>query len=588
MANDSPGLEPAIANAKSASALGDRSQQANSLLAGTPARGSLGAMLVEAGLISFEQLERARSIAHAESCRLGAVLAREGMASPRELAAIQALYLGIPMIELASQKVDADALSCLPEAIARRYTTLPLRLEGQELVVAMADPEDLGAIHDLTARARRPIRPVIATAAEIEEHIDLCYKATERLQAEMAVAPAESAGRISSRTVIEEPVVRALDLLLKQAVQDRASDIHIEPQESRLRIRFRIDGVLNDVMSLPLEMHPAFVSRVKIMSGMNIAERRRSQDGQFTFEAEGRKVDARVATSYTVTGEMVGLRILDKGFSVIDLEQIGMLPDSLEQYQKLLRLPYGMLLMSGPTGSGKTTALYASLQRMNRHERKIITIEDPVEYRFTDINQTQVNVQAGITFSSQLRAILRLDPDVILVGEIRDQETALIATHAAMTGHLVLSSIHANDAVGALYRLQELGVEPYLVCASVAGVTAQRLLRRVCPSCQAMVKRPAIEQTACRQELGEQREQFLYGLGCNLCAHTGYQGRTGVFEILPMTEAIREMFLTSAPYANLRAQAIKDGMVSMRRDGMLKVQQGITTPYEVMRAVFTL
>lgn len=549
---------------------------------------SLEAMLVEGGLIAEERLEQARSTAESEGIRLSTVLVRDGTVSPRELAAIVALYLGIPMIELASQEVNAEALKCLPERVARKYTTLPLRLEGDELVAAMASPEDPEVIRDLTARARRPIRPMIATASEIREHIDLYYKATGRFQAEISGSSGAREGRISSGTVMKEPVVRALDLLVKQAVQDRASDIHIEPQESRLRVRFRIDGVLREVMSLPLDIHPALVSRVKIMAGMNIAERRRSQDGQFSSEVDGRTVDVRVGTSYTVTGEMMGLRILDKGFALIGLEQLGLLPGPLEKYQALLKLPYGMVLISGPTGSGKTTLLYASLQRMNRHERKIITIEDPVEYRFADISQIQVNVQAGITFGSQLRAIMRLDPDVILVGEIRDQETALIATHAALTGHLVLSSIHANDTVGALYRLQELGVEPYLVAASVAGVTAQRLVRRVCGGCQTMVKRPTAEQTAYTQELGEQREQFLYGTGCNLCARTGYHGRTGVYEILPMTEGIREMFLSKASYADLRAQAVKEGMITMRRDGMLKVREGVTTPYEAMRAVFAL
>lgn len=543
-------------------------------------------ILLEAGLVAHEHLERARNTMRQEGCQLSSALINDGVVSPRELAAVQALHLGIPMVDLAGQEVDARALSLLPEAVARQYTALPLRFDGEALVVVMANPHDMLALQDLSVRARRPIKQVVATAAEIEEHIDIYYKATERVHAGAAGSP--EAGRMTSRKLADEPVVRLLDLLIAQAIRDRASDIHIEPQEDHMRVRFRIDGVLHEVLILPLTTHLPLVSRLKIMAGMNIAERRRSQDGQFTVEVGGHKVDVRVATGYTVVGEMVSLRLLDKSFAIIDLERLGFTSEALERYQRLLRLPYGMILVSGPTGAGKTTTLYASLNRMNREERNIITIEDPVEYRFADINQIQVNAQAGITFGSQLRAILRMDPDVILVGEIRDQETALIATQAALTGHLVLSTIHANDALSALLRLKELGVEPYLVASAVTGVTAQRMVRRVCPSCRTTARRPKAEQVAYADELGEQREHFTYGAGCNVCARTGYHGRTGVFEILTITESIREGFLSGVPWSELRAEALREGMVTMRQDGMLKVREGITTPYEVMRAVVNL
>lgn len=587
MTSHNQGAEP-IAQTELAPASTEALTMAQPEIEGMASDRSLEAMLVEADVIAPEQIKLARNIAHAEGCRIGPVLIRTGMISPWELAALQALYLGISMVDLASQEIDAEALSYLPEEVARRYTAMPLRLDGDELVVAMADPEDMGAIQDLAAQTRRPIKPVVATSAEIEEHIDIHYKVTGSIQAKGSVLPAEGVEGVSRQTVMEEPVVRLVDLLIRQAIQDRASDIHIEPQESRLRIRFRIDGVLHEVTTLPLSMHPPLISRLKIMSGMNIAERRRSQDGQFTTEVDDRKVDVRVASSHTVLGEMIDLRLLDKSFAIIDLGRLGMLPRALEQYEGLLKLPYGMILVSGPTGAGKTTTLYASLHRINRQERHVVTIEDPVEYRFADINQIQINVQAGITFATQLRAVLRIDPDVILVGEIRDQETAIIAIQSAMTGHLVLSTIHANDAVSALYRLRELGVEPYLVASAVAGVTAQRMVRRLCPSCQTMTKRPAAEQAAYTDELGEQREQFLYGAGCNVCARTGYHGRTGVFETLPITEPIREMFLANASWGELRNKAVDEGMMTMRRDGMTKVREGITTPYEVMRAVFTL
>ena len=342
-------------------------------------------------------------------------------------------------------------------------------------------------------------------------------------------------------------------------------------------------------MNLPLDMHPTIISRLKIMCGMNIAERRRPQDGQLIFEVMDRTVDVRVAISGTVAGEMSVLRLLDdKKFTLLSLDQLGFQPDSEETFRRLLRLPYGMVIVCGPTGSGKSTTLYASVLQMNRTENKVISIEDPVEYHMTDVNQMQVNAEADITFASQLRSILRLDPDVILVGEIRDQETALIATQAALTGHLVLTTLHANDTTSALIRLRELGVPPYLVASSVAGIVAQRMVRAVCQTCMTLTDRPVAEQQAYEAEMGVHQERFQYGTGCNACAQTGYVGRIGVFEVLNISDGIRQLFLEDAPRHELFNKAVEEGIVLLRQDGMIKVQQNLTTPYEVMRVMFSL
>ena len=382
-------------------------------------------------------------------------------------------------------------------------------------------------------------------------------------------------------------MVRILDLVIRQGARDRASDIHIEPQEDTLRVRFRIDGILHDVMNLPMNVHSALLSRVKIMSGLNIAERRRPQDGQITFKDGDRTLDIRVATSNTVNGEMAVLRLLDKTFAFLTLPELGFLPHALERYRTMLKTPFGMVLISGPTGSGKTTTLYASINQLDSVGRNIITIEDPVEYHFGNINQMQVNVQAGMTFSAGLRACMRLDPDIILVGEIRDKETALIASQAALTGHLVLSSVHANDALGVIYRLIDLGVEPFLVASSLIGIVAQRMVRRICTNCSHMTAVSMEEQLTYEREIGEKRSQFLYGDGCGICGQTGYLGRTGIYEVMLMSEDIRRMILENETPDAIKAQALKEGMLSLWHDGMLKVQMGTTTPYEIVRNVFT-
>jgi len=375
--------------------------------------------------------------------------------------------------------------------------------------------------------------------------------------------------------------------MIDEAVKARASDIHLQPQEDKLRVRYRIDGTLHDMLSLPLATATPLCSRIKILANMNIAEHRRPQDGQFSFNMKGRLLDIRVGTTPTVYGEMAALRLLDKSRANLALSELGFLPESLAKYEKMLKVPYGMILVSGPTGAGKTTTLYASVNCLDHVGQNIITIEDPVEYRFQSISQIQVNSRAGITFSSGLRSILRLDPDVILVGEIRDAETAKIAIQSALTGHLVLSSIHANDATGAVFRLLDLDVEPFLISSSLICVVAQRMVRKICPDCAHPVDAPLIEEMAYSKEIGEQRSEFLYGKGCKSCANTGYRGRTGIFEIMCISDEMKMILLNDVTATQLRTQAIKEGMIPLMKNGMLKVKAGITTPSEVLRNAYS-
>ena len=551
---------------------------------------SLGQMVTEAGILTAEEVANAQETAWKERLPLGRVLVKEGMVLSTDLATLTALHLGLAMVDLRSEKIDPAAVALISEDVARRYLVLPISRTSNRLTVAMTDPTDLQVLQDLASRTGYTIDPVITTEEDLQEHVDRAYRITAQpLSGVEASEDDIPESRLTAQTLRESGPAQVINLLLHQALQDRASDIHIEPSDSRLRIRFRIDGILHEVMNLPLDMHPTIISRLKIMCGMNIAERRRPQDGQLTFEVMDRSVDVRVAISGTVAGEMSVLRLLDdKKFTLLSLDQLGFRPDSEEAFRKLLRLPYGMVIVCGPTGSGKSTTLYASVLQMNRIENKVISIEDPVEYHMADVNQMQVNPEADITFASQLRSILRLDPDVILVGEIRDQETALIATQAALTGHLVLTTLHANDTVSALIRLKELGVPPYLVASSVAGIVAQRMVRAVCQTCMTLTDRPVAEQQAYAAEMGEEKQRFQYGSGCNACAQTGYVGRIGVFEVLNITDGIRQLFLEDAPRHQLFSKAVDEGIIVLRKDGMIKVQQNLTTPYEVMRVMFSL
>jgi general secretion pathway protein E len=491
--------------------------------------------------------------------------------------------------KLLRQMPQPEALQLIPEVIARRYNAIPLTISGKTMEVAIADPTNIFALEALAAQSRMRIKPVAATAQEIRDAIDFNYKGFSEIEKQISrisIPDEDSDDKLAIKAATETPLVQSLNLIIDEAVKARASDIHIEPEEDRVRIRYRIDGTLHDTMSLPPNIHRALISRVKILSQLNIADHFRPQDGQFSAESKGRPIDVRVATAPTVLGERATLRLLDKSLAALGLSELGMLPDTLATYENMLKVPYGMILISGPTGAGKTTTLYASINSLDTQENNVITIEDPAEYRFKDINQIQVNPQAGITFASGLRSILRHDPNVILVGEIRDAETANIAVQAALTGHMMLSSIHANDVAGVLSRLLDLKIEPFLIASAVIGVVAQRMVRRICPDCRRLIEAPPVEQMAYEQEMGEKQTEFFYGTGCKSCAYTGYLGRTGIFEILRVSDAIGMMVVNRASSGEIRAQALKEGMISMGRDGMRKVKEGITTPAEVLRSAY--
>ena len=551
-------------------------------------------MLVEAKLITDEQLHHALAQSYKDGRRIGDVLIEQGLITPQQLVIFISLQLNVPFVNLKRQSIQPKAVELINESVARKYNIMPIDLVDGAIVVAMSDPENIQTIDDLSTITKKRVEPVISIPVDIQEAIDQNYRAGSEIEKQLSQIPTRAAAagaleaRISADAIAQAPVVRAIDLLLRQAVRDRASDIHIEPQEDVLRVRYRIDGILHETLSLPLSVHSSLVSRLKIMAGMNIAERRRPQDGQITFTMGDREVDIRAASSNTIHGEMMVLRILDKTFAFLTLPELGFLPESLEQYQNMLKTPFGMVLTSGPTGSGKTTTLYASVNQLDSVGRNIITIEDPVEYHFANINQMQVNTQAQVTFATGLRACMRLDPDVILVGEIRDAETAQIAIQAALTGHLVLSSVHANDTAGVVFRLMDLGVESFLAAQAIVGVVAQRMVRRICPHCARLTRAMPEERLAYEEEMEEEKTEFLYGGGCNFCANTGYLGRAGIYEIMIISEAIRRMILTNANSDDIRAQATREGMMSLWHAGMILVKQGITTPYEVLRNVYSI
>ena len=554
----------------------------------------LGQMLVEAKLITEEQLNHVKELQAKDGNKIERILLQERLITPQQLAFFTSLQLRVPFVNLRREGVRQNAVALIPESIARKYGVIPIDVTDGSLVIAMEDPTDIQAIEELATLTRKRIEPVLSTYQDIQEMIDLTYRVGGEIEKQLSQIPTRfraqriAEARVSAEAIAQAPVVRAIDLLIKQAVRDRASDIHIEPEEDKLRVRYRIDGILHEVMSLPLSVHPPLLSRVKIMAGLNIAERRRPQDGQIPFDMGDREVDIRVATSNTVNGEMVVLRILDKAFAFLPLREIGFLPDALEKYQQMVKTPFGMILISGPTGAGKTTTQYATVNQLDAVGRNIITIEDPVEYRFTNINQMQVNPAAGLNFVTGLRACMRLDPDVILIGEIRDAETAQIGIQAALTGHLVLSSVHANDTASVIARMIDLGVEPFLLASAVIGVVAQRMVRRVCPYCSQPTKISHDEQQAYEQEMNEERSEFPVGSGCNFCADTGYLGRTGIFEVMVMSETIRGMILSDASADDVREQSIKEGTILLWHDGMLKVKAGTTTPYEVIRNVYSI
>ncbi len=554
----------------------------------------LGKVLLDAGLITEEQLDEACQAQADGQGSLSSLIAEKRWVTPESLAMALSLHLNLPLIDLTRHAVQPEVLAQVPEAMARKNHLIPLDMIEDELAVVMEDPTNIRVIEELTARTGKRIMPMVGVREDIETAIDLNYKASRSIAeslAQIASGVEEQGADLGPRSVeltAEDPVVRSVDMMLEQAVRDGASDIHIEPIRDSVIVRYRIDGMLQQVLSLPRGTLAPLLSRIKILSDMNIAETRRHQDGQFSVRFGEDEIFFRVATSETTWGESAVLRILGRAEAIMNLPGLGMATDTLRRFNRMIQAPFGMILVSGPTGSGKTTTLYAALDELDRHQQNIMTIEDPVEFDFSGINQIQVNRAADITFASGLRAILRMDPDIILVGEVRDPETAAVATQAALTGHLVLSSIHANDSPGALFRLANLGVERYMIASSVIGVVAQRLVRRICEHCRTETQPTIEERAAYKEALGEELTTAFAGLGCNFCRHTGFRGRVGVFELLVIDDAMQQLFMQESSAAELKAEALRQGMIPMRQDGMLKVKAGITTPGEVIRNVFTM
>ncbi len=573
----------------------------------------IGEMLVGGGLITEDQLKKALDEQKKRGGKVGEVLVDLGFINEHDMATFLGRQLNLPYIEIEKQLVDTDIVRMIPGAMARRVIALPLYKDKEALVVAMADPLNIFGLDDIKKATGNEIRQVVATRSDILKAINRYYDVGADLEAAAmdfagGIAPAAGegieGGLIPGEVSEDAPVVKLVSMLIAQAILDRASDIHIDPEGKAIKVRYRIDGVLREVKSLQREMHAPIVSRIKILANMDIAEKRIPQDGRFqarvthtdsgpivtavfrernALRLDGdTAVDIRVSTLPVIQGETVVMRILDRSHIILDLEGLNFTPEMFEQYRALIARPYGMILVTGPTGSGKTTTLYASINTLDRKANNIVTVEDPVEYQMMGVNQVQVNAKAGVNFASGLRSILRQDPDIVMVGEIRDRETAEIAIHAALTGHLVFSTLHTNDAAGAATRLIDMGIEPFLIASSAIGIMAQRLVRKICDRC----KKPYTATPELLRELGLSSAEtvtFYRGAGCPACKNSGYQGRIGLYELMVMTDTIRGQIVAKTSSAGIKSAAAQTGFKTMRQVGLLRAAAGITTVEEVLR-----
>ncbi len=569
----------------------------------------IGEMLVAGGMIKEEQLTRALEEQKKRGGKVGEILVDLGFVNEHNLATFLARQLHLPYIEIEKQLVDPDSVKMLPADVARRITAIPLYKDKEALVVAMADPLNIFGLDDMRKASGKEIRQVVATRSDIQRAISNYYgmgqtieEATMDFTGDTSAVLAE-ASVIPGITAEDAPVVKLVSMLIAQAILDHASDIHLDPEGKSIKVRYRIDGVLAEVRNLPREMHAPIVSRIKIMANMDIAEKRIPQDGRFqariTHTESGpivtavyqertalrldgdTTVDIRVSTLPVIQGETVVMRILDRSRIILTLDGLKFSQDILDRYQTLITRPYGIILVTGPTGSGKTTTLYASINTIDRKANNLVTVEDPVEYQISGVNQVQVNPKAGVTFASGLRSILRQDPDIIMVGEIRDRETAEIAIHAALTGHLVFATLHTNDAAGAATRLIDMGIEPFLIASSAIGILAQRLARKICDRC----KKPYPANPDLLKSLGivTGNVTFYRGEGCPACKKTGYLGRIGLYELMDMTESVRSMIINKASSSAIKAAAAQSGFKTLRQAGLLKAAAGETTVEEVLR-----
>lgn len=561
----------------------------------------IGQLLVNNHLITEEHLGKALELQKKEGGRLGSNLVKLGFISEEKLVAFLSQQYGVPAVNLSDYKIDNSLTKFIPVEVAQKYMMMPVARLGATLTVAMVDPSNVFAIDDVKFMTGYNVEPVVAAESAIRNAITECYGQTDALQTAMENFKMEEGELLDfvqeegedvdlgelKQAVEEAPVVKLVNLILSEAINRGSSDIHLEPYEKIFRVRYRIDGVLYDIMKPPPKLKAALSSRIKIMSQLDIAERRLPQDGRIKLKIKGREVDLRVSTLPTLFGEKIVMRILDKGSLVLDLTKLGFEQAALKDFEEAISSPFGMVLVTGPTGSGKTTTLYSALSTINTMDVNIITAEDPVEYNLMGINQVQVKEEIGLTFASALRSFLRQDPDIIMVGEIRDFETAEIAVKAALTGHLVLSTLHTNDAPSTISRLLNMGIEPFLVSASVVLILAQRLCRKVCSQCKEedKVSTQALVNIGFSEEEAKTIKCFK-GKGCSTCSDTGYKGRIALYEVMPVKDEIKELILEGASAAEVKKAAVKVGMKTLRMSGLTKIKEEVTTLEEVMRVTF--
>ncbi|MBC5825684.1 MAG: type II secretion system ATPase GspE [Candidatus Eremiobacteraeota bacterium] len=545
---------------------------------------------MDKGLLSAEQLTLATQNADQRRESLEKILVDMRVAPKDEIMWARAEELGKIYVDLSNRKIDIEIASLIPESTARRHRLVCIGRMDKKITLAMSDPTDIFALDDVRIRTGCIPEPVLSFVDDIERANDAVYSTGDSKwqsivgDAEDVVSVVKDQDDLPEEVVVDAPIVRLADLIITQAIQQKASDIHVEPFEREVVVRYRIDGILRPVMNPPKAIQPALISRLKIMANLNIAEKRVPQDGRIQVNIKRDRYDLRVSVLPCLYGESIVMRILDRKSVMVDLDRLGFHPDLLERWKKLIVLPNGVILVTGPTGSGKSTTLYATLNDINDTETKIVTIEDPVEYNIPGINQVQVHPKVGLTFAAGLRSFLRQDPDVMMVGEIRDQETALIAVQSALTGHLVLSTLHTNDSVSAITRLIDMGIEPFLLASSIQGVMAQRLVRTVCPLCKRSVKLlKAVTDKFLEHGIAPESIRLVKGEGCDNCAGTGYKGRAGVHELFVMTDEMRRLILERGSASDLRKMASSQGLRTLYNDGLSKVAKGITTLEEVLR-----
>ncbi|MDD5347579.1 MAG: ATPase, T2SS/T4P/T4SS family [Candidatus Omnitrophica bacterium] len=543
----------------------------------------IGELLIERGLITDGQLAEALADQKLSGGKLGEIIVRRGWATRDEVEKCLNVQKGITTFNLSGYIIEPEIVKLIPEEFARKYKLMPVFVVENTLTVAMSDPSNVYIIDELQRTTKLNVEPVSVEEMDIRKVQDQYYGPTGSLQ---EIVASIDKGKLADSEKLgdEAPVIKIVNYLIIQAVQMKASDIHVEPEEKILNVRYRVDGMLHRQPGLPRDLAGAVTSRFKIMAGLDIAEKRLPQDGRIMMKVGSKDIDFRVSTCPTVHGENIVLRILDKSGLVLGLESLGFPPRALSGFKELIASPYGIILVTGPTGSGKTTTLYSSLQLLNKEDVNIMTVEDPVEYQFPGMRQVQVNPLAGLTFASALRSFLRQDPDIVMVGEIRDLETAEIAVQAALTGHMVFSTLHTNDSPAAFTRLMNMGVEPFLISSSLLGVLAQRLLRKVCDKCKEAYSpsESLLKDMGLEDRIGKP-VTFMKGKGCKVCSSSGYKGRTGIYELLKVTAPIQEAVLKKASADAIREVAVKEGMVTLRQAAIEKLLLGVTTPEEVMR-----